>query len=366
MHEFVVNGKMTHARLNYGMPANTITDKIAFQREHLQRVSRSFAFTIPQLPQPLNLAVGNAYLICRIADTIEDEPALSPEDKLVFLQKWASTVDQCGNAEEFSQDLGSCLTDSTPVHERTLVAETPRVIEITANLGAGQRKAISRCSRIMTRGMGEFQEQASLEGLANLKQLDRYCYHVAGVVGEMLTDLFCDYSDEIMKNRDALYSLSASHGQGLQMTNILKDVWDDHNRGVCWLPRDVFGSRGFNLGDLTPGQADSRFVDGMSTLITIASQHLANALQYILYIPARETGIRRHCLWPLGMAVLTLRRIHATPSYRCGNDVKITRKAVKAIIMSTSTLSRWDRGLKILFGLLHQGLPDQGTHPLRT
>ena len=53
----------------------------AYQNAILPKVSRTFALTIPQLPQPLRRAVTNAYLLCRIADTIEDEPAFSAEEK---------------------------------------------------------------------------------------------------------------------------------------------------------------------------------------------------------------------------------------------------------------------------------------------
>ena len=56
----------------------------------------------------------------------------------------------------------------------------------------------------------------------------------------MLTELFCDYSAEIDRHRKKLLQLAVSFGQGLQMTNILKDIWDDRARGACWLPRDVF------------------------------------------------------------------------------------------------------------------------------
>ena len=46
---------------------------LAFQADMLQGVSRTFALTIPELPRPLDIIVGNAYLWCRVADTIEDE-----------------------------------------------------------------------------------------------------------------------------------------------------------------------------------------------------------------------------------------------------------------------------------------------------
>ncbi len=96
--------------------------------------------------------------------------------------------------------------------------------------------------------MPRFQFNASLQGLARSSDLDDYCYYVAGVVGEMLTDLFCDYSADIAGRRPALNALAASFAQGLQMTNILKDVWEDRSRGACWLPQEVFTRHGVDLG----------------------------------------------------------------------------------------------------------------------
>jgi hypothetical protein len=86
---------------------------------------------------------------------------------------------------------------------------------------------------------------------ATSSDLDDYCYYVAGVVGEMLTELFCDYSPAIARHRPALSALSASFAQGLQMTNILKDVWEDRGRGACWLPQDVFARHGIILAQVS-------------------------------------------------------------------------------------------------------------------
>src|SRR5699024_12069588 len=47
----------------------------------LDHVSRTFALTIPELPPELAYVVSNAYLLCRIVDTVEDEPALSASQK---------------------------------------------------------------------------------------------------------------------------------------------------------------------------------------------------------------------------------------------------------------------------------------------
>jgi hypothetical protein len=52
-------------------------------------------------------------------------------------------------------------------------------------------------------------------------------------VGEMLTDLFCDYSPEIVQHKLQLQSLAVSFGQALQMTNIIKDILEKRQRGAC-------------------------------------------------------------------------------------------------------------------------------------
>ena len=335
-------------------------DDLKYQVKILEGVSRSFAFTIPQLPHDLRVSVGNAYLLCRIADTIEDEPALSTIQKDRYYKRFIDVIEGREDPADFSRDFSSALSPGMTEHERDLVANTASVIRITRSLRPAQRAAIRRCINIMTEGMAQFQRKASLEGLHDIRRFDRYCYVVAGVVGEMLTELFCEYSEEINVRRDDLYVLSTSFGQGLQMTNILKDMWDDRGRGVCWLPRDVFSSTGIELSSLTPGQADPGFIRGLSELVAISIHHLAGALKYVLLIPPHETGIRRFCLWSLGMAVLTLRRIHRHPAFRNGQEVKISRKSVKAVVVASNTLSRSNSGLRLLFAAMTCGLPRAG------
>ena len=338
-------------------PAGVNGRDLAYQTEILQGVSRTFALTIPQLPADLRDVVGNAYLLCRITDTIEDEPALSAARKQALAAQFVDVVAGRAAPEPFARDLGAGLSASSTAGEHDLVANAARVIRITNGFEAAQREALARCVRTMAGGMAEFQLQATPAGLDDLTHLDRYCYHVAGVVGEMLTELFCHHSAEIGAHRDELLRLSVSFGQGLQMTNILKDVWDDHRRGVCWLPRDVFRDAGFDLRTLAEDRHDPRFAAGMSTLVGVARGHLGNALRYTQLIPARETGIRRHCLWALGMAVLTLRRIHAAPAFRSGDEVKISRRSVRAVAAVTSGLVRSNSALSLLFKALARGLP---------
>lgn len=333
-----------------------LTDE-AYQSYILQGVSRTFALTIPQLPPDLCKVVSNGYLLCRIADTIEDEPQLTPAQKRLFSQQFTQVVAGELAAETFSQTLFPRLSEKTLAAERDLIVNTPRVIQLTHGFNTSQRAALYRCVRIMAEGMADFQQNNTLAGLKDLAEMNRYCYYVAGVVGEMLTDLFCDYSPYIAQNQVTLQALAISFGQALQMTNILKDIWEDRQRGACWLPQEIFTQVGFNLQTLSPTHYDPAFGEGLAELISITHTHLHNALRYILLIPSHEIGIRRFCLWALGMAILTLRRINQRRDFRQGRQVKISRRSVKATILVSNLLTRSDSSLRALFYLLTRALP---------
>jgi farnesyl-diphosphate farnesyltransferase len=328
-----------------------------YQSRVLEAVSRTFALTIPQLPAGLSDAVANAYLLCRIADTIEDDPELAAADKRRFSEQFVAVLEGDLAPMRFSDELYPRLSQRLPPAERELVLNTPRVVRVTHALDERQQAPMRRCVRIMSRGMALFQEGASRDGLADMAAMDSYCYHVAGVVGEMLTELFCVHDRAIARQRQRLLTLAVSFGQGLQMTNILKDVWEDFARGACWLPRDVFRASGFDLCAMVPGTRDPRFEEGYSALVAVARGHLSSALEYTLAIPAEQPGIRRFCLWALGMAVLTLRRIHASPGFSSGAQVKISRRAVGATMRVTDLCVRRDWALRALFEAFTRRLP---------
>ena len=328
-----------------------------FQDAMLQDVSRTFALTIPQLPPALRDVVGNGYLLCRIVDTIEDDPGLSPAQKREFCTLFASVVKRTADASQFAQRLEAVLAPTIPMAERLLIRETARVIAIGDTFTATQRQALEICVAIMAEGMAEFQERKDVAGLPKLADMDRYCYYVAGVVGEMLTRLFCEYSPAMGRHRERLMALAVSFGQTLQMTNILKDIWEDRERGACWLPKDVFAHYGFDLRDLKSGPSDPGFGQGLGHLIAVAHGHARQALQYILLIPAEEGGLRNFCLWALGMAILTLRKIDRRRDFRSGQDVKITRRSVKATIAVSQLAVRKDWLLRALFYTVSAGVP---------
>ena len=54
--------------------------------------------------------------------------------------------------------------------------------------------------------------------------------------------------------------------------------------------------------DLSAGNYRPEFGEGLYRLIGISLAHLRNALSYTLLIPRQEIGIRKFCLWAIGLA----------------------------------------------------------------
>jgi len=336
---------------------NPLAD-IDFQQQLLlEGVSRSFAFTIPQLPGILRRGVANAYLLCRIADTIEDENALTTDQKRFFWRELTALVSDNASPTKFISELLPLLSGSTSSAERELIRSFHHIIRITRGLNEQERETLKRCVTVMCAGMERFQECKSPQGLKNLAELNDYCYAVAGVVGELLTQLFCNYSAEISKRKATLKKLAVSFGQGLQMTNILKDLWNDKERGICWLPRDIFDKAGFDLSKLSRENYHHGFGKGLSEVIAIAHGHLKNALAYTLLLPRNETGLRKFCLWAIGMAIFTLQKINGRSHFATSEEAEISRRSVRGIILATHFMVRSNLLLKIFFFLSTRGLP---------
>jgi farnesyl-diphosphate farnesyltransferase len=330
-----------------------------FQDEILGGVSRTFALTIPELPEKLRTVVANGYLLCRIADTIEDDAELDASEKDRYFEAFLDALREGKPDASFPAGLHLRLSARTLPDERILVREFARVARITWRLPTADRDALLGCVSKMGQGMARYERSRSRAGLDDVGEMLRYCYFVAGVVGEMLTELFCNHSRDIAARRDLLDAAAVDFGLGLQMTNILKDIWDDLERDTCWLPRDLFDRHGVDLARLG-AEADTRdaaFAAAIRELVGIAHHKLQGAITYTLAVPGHETGIRRFLAWALLLALMTLRNIHDNPLFTCKEHVKVPRRKVKAIITVSNSVIRHDGLLRALFRWAGRGLP---------
>lgn len=335
----------------------------AFLDRALTGVSRTFALTIPQLPETLRPAIGNAYLLCRLADTIEDAAALAPDEKQARFDLLVAALENPDAADDLGAALEGKLTSATAA-EHALATDPRRVFAIFHGLPPEQQVPVRRCVTIMTAGMARFERLKSPEGLASTEEFHDYCYRVAGVVGEMLTELFALDVPVITRDRAAMRERAVAFGQGLQMTNILKDVWDDRARGVCWLPRDTFARHECALTADAAWHRDPAFRDGVLELVAAAHGHLQQAMAYTLAVPRDQPGIRRFCAWAVCMALYTLRNIGKAPDFSAADQVKISRWRVRAVVAECSVSVRHDALLQATFARAARGLPaPRDCHP---
>lgn len=86
----------------------------------------------------------------------------------------------------------------------------------------------------------------------DFEALDQYCYRVAGVVGLMMTHVFGYREISCLPQALAL-------GRGMQLTNILRDVREDLDRGRVYLPQDELSHFGVSEDQLAEGRVDDAF-----------------------------------------------------------------------------------------------------------
>jgi len=334
------------------MPGSVTADR-AFCRDMLPRVSRTFALCIRFLPPQLDYAVLVAYLLCRIADTIEDSVRLSPSDKERLLAHFRSCLDQAG--PDAAPVLAPPFAGGTQDDER-LAAEADAVLREFRRLPAAQQDAIRPWAQEMCSGMAEFARRppgrpGQLEALSSVDDLDRYCYYVAGTVGHLLTGLFWLHHGRGSERRlENLKGLATSFGLGLQLTNIIKDLADDRRRGWSFVPRQLTRSAGIEpeqMQDRAYGDASRRV---MNQLIEKANAHLHDALDYCTALPRSQYRIRLFCLTSLFFAVRTLRRARLDPGLlEPRHKVKISRAEVYRTVLVTHVIAPVDGLVRAYF-----------------
>gem|GEM_PF-371465 len=267
----------------------------------LPDVSRSFALIIPQCPEPLDRAMCVAYLICRLADTVEDEAALTDEQRALLYDILLAAVDapdEPALAEEFRRRWPAIPADEYG----RLVEGTPLVLAAYATLPAELRGPIRTCVHDMIGGMRSMGVVEYRNGVGfvcrDMADLERYCHHVAGTVGIMSTALFEERLRQGGFAADAEWREDGRRlGLGLQMTNIIKDCRVDAERKVSFIPADFVDWAG-SAYRLAPRRK--------AELFGCCIGHLDAGLRYTLAVPTAESGIRIFLLGSLLPAIATL------------------------------------------------------------
>jgi farnesyl-diphosphate farnesyltransferase len=283
-------------------------------RRILKKVSRSFYLSLIILPKAVRQQVSLAYLFCRIADTIADTRILPQHSRLqalgTFREQFLSAAASFTHLErlqamllpyqvgEGEWQLFHHLTDCFRAFTRLSNTDQQLVRELVLTLTQGMEMDL-RCFPGET--------AATAHALPDLCSLDLYTYYVAGVVGEFWTKMHVLHLAAWRHCApQALQPLSIRFGQGLQMTNILKDLGKDLHNGRCYLPQEQLEQLQVQATELCQPAALGYIRPLLIKLVWYTLDHLDRACDYILRLPQRPWRARLSCMWPLLFAIQTL------------------------------------------------------------
>jgi farnesyl-diphosphate farnesyltransferase len=295
----------------------------AFVAKHLAGVSRTYAILIPRLPEPLAGAVGVAYLLMRIVDTLEDDPHLSTEQRLEYFAALEAALD--GDAAAIDM-----LTrpEGDSVDERELMQAAPEVFARVRALEPAYREPVCACARAMSAGVRRLFARSAQRGqpypaITDIAELREYCFYVAGVVGQMLCAVMASFL-----TRPRLLDMRAvatELGIGLQLVNILKDARKDSRQGRRYLPR----------------------LELYHSVLQETRESLRRGIDFVLAVPPDAPDLRAFSGLPIAWGALTLARAEQDSS-----AAKISREAVTATQEHFGLIAADDQAIREWLGSL--------------
>lgn len=285
--------------------------------------SRTFALAIPLLPEPTRREVTISYLLFRIADTFEDAAAWPRALRIEALEQFARLLESPDPQEiaEVSRRWAVEVPCDQPGYQE-LLEEIPFVFDSFLGLSPRAVALIGEHAARTARGMAGVVARTGDDGelrLRDVPDLQAYCYIVAGIVGELLTELFLLDRPPVAAVAPRLRQRARAFGEGLQLVNILKDSASDATQGRRYLPDGV----------------------DRSTVMDLARRDLHEAGEYVLALQSAgaERGLVAFVALPVRLAHATLDRLETK-----GPGSKLSRPEVYAIVQS-------------LNGALDQGAP---------
>jgi farnesyl-diphosphate farnesyltransferase len=309
------------------------------------KVSRSFAIVVAQLEEPLNLFMATAYLICRVADNIEDSlrPLAWQQQRFMEFRRMLHDPDQAATI------LTAWTEEKWPglsAEEQALmgVAGGLPLWNIYAALPTSTQSVIGRWASIMAQGMAQLDGPESppksiqhngIQLLASEKDYNRYCYFVAGTVGHLGVELVVAHYGLADDVAHRLYHTCEACGRGLQKTNIVKDFIDDLHRQICYLPATWLKEVNYS-----PIRLDGapRYWQQRVTNDVLAELH--QALDHVLSVPPSAAGYRKAsliCLLP-ALHTLLLAAQNSPKLFTPRHYVKIPRETMMQCILDIQSL----------------------------
>ncbi len=297
------------------------------------------------VPADVRDQIGLGYLFARAADTIADTELIDRSRRLDFLSQlkaqFVSDQISWSQIRDIQQAMGPVQQDSS---ERVLLERLEDCFRLFQECSPEDRRRVQRLMTTLTQGMemdlSRFPGQSieDLVALKTLDDLDRYTYYVAGCVGEFWTDLMCAHRTALASwNVRQMSDVGVRFGKGLQLTNIVKDVAHDLQKGRCYIPETMLDEAGLTPRDLLDQTNLWRFRPVLSKLVRMAAEHLDQGWMYTMAIPRHEMRLRLSCMWPILSAGESLKLVlHSPDLLNPAVKVKIPRSKVYQILALTT------------------------------
>jgi farnesyl-diphosphate farnesyltransferase len=311
----------------------------------VEGVSRTFAVTIDELAEPTARRVCVGYLLCRVADTIEDAAAVPPETQHELLRTYGRALDPDDSTRiwTFRDAVDPWLP---PAVERSphwaVVADAPRVVRSFRALDADARAAIRPHVTDLVDGMADFVDRYAEDGglrIHTYEELEEYCDYAAGTVGRLVTDLVFPpeaVDDDLRADAQAFALL-------LQLVNVAKDVAGDYREeNNVYLPADWLDEEGVAPDAVAAPESAPAVARVVDRVLDRATDYLDGAQRWLTAMPLRAGNTAAAWAIPYLLAVATIRELRAHPEDVVHEgDVAVDRAEVYTLI------DRFDRGATV-------------------
>ena len=263
-----------------GAPNPKTVDAYKFCRDIARHEAKNFYWAFRVLPRHKSDAMCAVYAFMRRADDISDDESKLVEARRIEMQQWLEEW----RASRITGVVGNWEHDSDPVF--IAVADTQRRFgipdELLEELVAGTTMDLEpRTSDL-----------ATVQTYATFDDLYRYCYLVASVVGLVCIKIF-GYTDQRAEQ------FAEETGIAFQLTNILRDVKEDVERGRVYLPIDLldeFGETPSELRELAAGRGMTERERGMLATLAIRAEKYYLAANKLIPLLDRDS---RAAMWVL-------------------------------------------------------------------
>ena len=313
-----------------------VTSDRAWTFDAVESVSRTFALSIDLLEEPVASWVCTGYLLCRIADTVEDDPSIPPRVRADLLETYDAVLDPADEAdvEAFLEAVEPVRPDDADADaDWRVVVGAERVFRVFDSFDPEVKAAMRPVVREMAGGMAGFLRRYDDDDglrLRTIDELEEYCWYVAGTVGKLFTNLLeCYGTDGSPDPEDA-----RAFALLLQLVNVARDVRADYEtENNVYLPGEWLAEEGADhaaVGDPSRSAAVDRVV---RRLVDHAAAYAPGARRYLECIPESEAMLLEAASLPYLLALGTLRELRerSRESVERAATVKLPREEVETL-----------------------------------